>query len=76
MMEGIAGYKNGVWRTAEGRSRAKGRGQHMGRPPSLSPSSSRRRPSSAARRVLPSKELAESYNVGLATIFRLGRAEV
>jgi DNA invertase Pin-like site-specific DNA recombinase len=34
-------------RTAEGRSRAKGRGQHMGRP-SASPHSSRPKPGSAA----------------------------
>ena len=41
-------------RTAEGRSRAKARGQHMGRPPS-SPRSSRRRPASAAPRVRRSR---------------------
>jgi DNA invertase Pin-like site-specific DNA recombinase len=61
-------------RTAEGRSRAKGRGQHMGRPPSLTPqqqAEARQRRAEGATL----KELAESYNVGLATISRLGRAE-
>ena len=59
-------------RTAEGRSRAKARGQHMGRPPALTP-----QPAAEARRRRANgatlKELAESYNVGLATISRLNR---
>ena len=58
-------------RTAEGRSRAKARGQHMGRPPALTPqqaAEARRRRANGATL----KELAESYNVGLATISRLG----
>ena len=49
-------------RTAEGRSRAKARGQHMGRPPSLTPQQqveARRR--RAEGETL--KELARSYNV-------------
>jgi DNA invertase Pin-like site-specific DNA recombinase len=41
-------------RTAEGRSRAKAQGQHMGRRPKLS-RSSRKRPASGARRALRSK---------------------
>src|ERR1700731_3294891 len=57
-------------RTAEGRSRAKARGQHMGRPPKLTETQKvearRRRPGGATL-----KELAESYDVGLATISRL-----
>jgi DNA invertase Pin-like site-specific DNA recombinase len=60
-------------RTAEGRSRAKGRGQHMGRPPALTPqqqAEARQRRAEGATL----KDLAESYNVGLATISRLGRA--
>jgi DNA invertase Pin-like site-specific DNA recombinase len=60
-------------RTAEGRSRAKKRGQHMGRPPALTPqqqAEARQRRAEGATL----KELAESYNVGLATISRLGRA--
>ena len=59
-------------RTAEGRSRAKARGQHMGRPPALTPQqqdeATRRRAEGATL-----KELARSYNVGIATIARLAR---
>jgi DNA invertase Pin-like site-specific DNA recombinase len=57
-------------RTAEGRSRAKANGQHMGRPPSLTPqqqAEARQRRANGATL----KELARSYNVGLATISRL-----
>jgi DNA invertase Pin-like site-specific DNA recombinase len=57
-------------RTAEGRSRAKARGQHMGRPPKLTPQQqkeARRRRAQGATL----KELAKSYNVGAATISRL-----
>src|SRR5918911_1317008 len=58
-------------RTAEGRNRAQARGQHMGRPPKLTPqqqAEARRRRAEGATL----KELARSYNVGLATISRLG----
>jgi DNA invertase Pin-like site-specific DNA recombinase len=58
-------------RTAEGRSRAKARGQHMGRPPKLNPAQqveARRRRAEGATLT----ELAKSYNVGVATISRLG----
>ncbi|HQT89629.1 MAG TPA: recombinase family protein [Acidiphilium sp.] len=58
-------------RTAEGRSRAKARGQHMGRPPALTPQQqdeARRRRAEGATL----KELALSYNVGIATIARFG----
>ena len=58
-------------RTAEGRSRAKARGQHMGRPPKLTPQQqkeARRRRAEGATL----KELAKSYNVSVATISRLG----
>jgi DNA invertase Pin-like site-specific DNA recombinase len=57
-------------RTAEGRSRAKARGQHMGRPPALTPqqqAEARQRRADGATL----KELASSYNVGVATISRL-----
>lgn len=57
-------------RTAEGRSRAKTRGQHMGRPPKLTPqqhAEARRRRAQGATL----NELAQSYNVGRATISRL-----
>ena len=59
-------------RTAEGRSRAKVRGQHMGRPPSLTPqqqAEARQRRAEGATL----KELAQSYNVGAATISRLSK---
>src|SRR5215469_4954349 len=58
-------------RTAEGRSRAKAQGKHMGRPPSLTPAQQkeaiRRRAQGATL-----AELANSYNVSRATISRLG----
>jgi DNA invertase Pin-like site-specific DNA recombinase len=57
-------------RTAEGRSRAKARGQHMGRPPALTPqqqAEARQRRAEGATL----KELAQSYNVARATISRL-----
>src|SRR5947209_6691724 len=57
-------------RTAEGRSRAKAQGKHMGRPPSLTPAQQkeaiRRRAQGATL-----DELARSYNVSRATISRL-----
>jgi DNA invertase Pin-like site-specific DNA recombinase len=45
-------------RTAEGRSRAKAQGKHMGRPPAL-PRRSRKRPPDAARRALHSRTRAQ-----------------
>ena len=58
-------------RTAEGRRRAKTRGQHIGRPPALTPEQqAEARQRRAAGATL--KELARSYNVGVATISRLG----
>src|SRR4051794_21149373 len=59
-------------RTAEGRSRAKARGQHMGRPPALTPqqqAEARKRRSEGATL----KELAQSCGFGIATIPRLHR---
>jgi DNA invertase Pin-like site-specific DNA recombinase len=59
-------------RTAEGRSRAQGRGQHMGRPPALTPSQQKEaRQRRADGATL--KELASSYNVSKATISRLSK---
>jgi DNA invertase Pin-like site-specific DNA recombinase len=55
-------------RTAEGSSRAKAQGKHMGRPPSLRPN--RKRPSDGAQGATL-HELARSYNVSGATISRL-----
>jgi DNA invertase Pin-like site-specific DNA recombinase len=57
-------------RTAEGRSRAKARGQHMGRPPKLTAQQQKEaRRGRAEGETL--KELAKSYNVGKSTISRL-----
>jgi DNA invertase Pin-like site-specific DNA recombinase len=59
-------------RTAEGRSRATARGQHMGRPPALTPqqqTEARQRRADGATL----KELACSYDVSAATISRLAR---
>jgi DNA invertase Pin-like site-specific DNA recombinase len=60
-------------RTAEGRSRAKARGKHMGRPPSLTPAqqkeATRRRAQGATL-----KELADSYDRSIATMRRATRA--
>ncbi len=58
-------------RTAEGRSRATARGQHMGRPSALTAqqaAEARQRRQDGATL----KELAQSYNVSKATISRLG----
>jgi DNA invertase Pin-like site-specific DNA recombinase len=57
-------------RTAEGRSRAKARGQHMGRPATLTPQQQKE----ARRRRAQGEtlnELAKRYNVGKSTISRL-----
>jgi DNA invertase Pin-like site-specific DNA recombinase len=57
-------------RTAEGRSRAKARGQHMGRPPKLTPPQQQEARNRRAEGATL-QELADSYNVGRATISRL-----
>ena len=60
-------------RTAEGRSRAKARGTHMGRPPKLTPAQR----SEAVERLAAGETLAEiarSYNVSAPTIFRMRTA--
>jgi DNA invertase Pin-like site-specific DNA recombinase len=57
-------------RTGEGRSRAKARGQHLGRPPKLTPAQkteARRRRAQGATLA----ELARSFGVGKSTISRL-----
>src|SRR5918993_1276841 len=61
-------------RTAEGRGRAKARGQHMGRPPKLTP---QQRQAARQRRAEGAtlSELARSYAVSESTISRLGAAE-
>src|ERR1700748_2355268 len=57
-------------RTAEGRSRAKAQGQHMGRPPKLTPQQQKEARQRRAEGATL-KELALIYNVGRATISRL-----
>jgi DNA invertase Pin-like site-specific DNA recombinase len=60
-------------RTAEGRSRAKAQGQHISRPPALTPAQQKE----AARRRergATLHELARSYNVSISTIRRATRA--
>jgi DNA invertase Pin-like site-specific DNA recombinase len=57
-------------RMAKGRNRAKPRAQHMGRPPKLTQQQREARRRRAEGATL--KELAKSYNVGAATISRLG----
>ena len=59
-------------RTAEGRSRAKARGKHMGRPPALTHTLAQKK--EAIRRRAQGatlEELARSYNVSRATISRI-----
>src|SRR6516162_7382502 len=57
-------------RTAEGRSRAKAQGKHMGRPPSLTPAQQKEAIRRRARGATL-QELARSYNVSKSTISRL-----
>jgi DNA invertase Pin-like site-specific DNA recombinase len=57
-------------RTAEGRSRAKAQGKHMGRPPSLTPAQQKEAIRRRARGATL-QELARTYNVSRATISRL-----
>jgi len=61
-------------RTAEGREQAKSRGQHMGRPPKLTPQQqkeARRRRDDGE----PIRDIARSYAVHHSTISRLWRQE-
>ena len=58
-------------RTAEGRERAKARGQHTGRPPKLTPQQQKEARGRRAEGATL-KELAKSYNVARATIFPAG----
>jgi DNA invertase Pin-like site-specific DNA recombinase len=60
-------------RTAEGRSRAKARGQQMGRPPALSPAQ-QKEATTRHTEGATLQELARSYGVGISTIRRVTRA--
>jgi len=72
MLGGLAEFERDLIRarTVEGRARAKTRGQHMGRPPKLTPEQQKE---ARRRRVEGAtlKEVAKSYNVGRATISRI-----
>jgi DNA invertase Pin-like site-specific DNA recombinase len=59
-------------RTAEGRSRAKAQGKHMGRPPSHKTPSQKKEAIRRRSQGATLEELAHSYNVSCATISRLG----
>src|SRR6202790_20494 len=59
-------------RTAEGRARATARGQHMGRPPKLTPEQKREALERREAGEAPA-EIARSYNVNRMTITRLTR---
>jgi DNA invertase Pin-like site-specific DNA recombinase len=72
VLDGLADVERDLirTRTAEGRSQAQKRGQHMGRPPKLTPTQKaegRRRRAQGATLA----ELACSYHVGKSTISRL-----
>jgi DNA invertase Pin-like site-specific DNA recombinase len=60
-------------RTAEGRSRAKARGKHMGRPPSLTPEQQKEATTRRAQGATL-QELADSYDRSIATMRRATRA--
>src|SRR5271165_1842734 len=60
-------------RTAEGRSRAKARGQPMGRPPSLTPAQQKEAPRRRAQGATL-QELADSYDRRISTMRRATRA--
>ena len=75
VLGGLADVKRDLirTRTAEGRSRAKARGKHMGRPSSLTPAqqkeATRRRAEGATL-----QELADSYDRSISTMRRATRA--
>jgi|SRR5271166_635588 len=61
-------------RTAEGRSRAKARGKHMGRPPSLTDPAQQKEATRRRAQGATLKELADSYDRSIATMRRATRA--
>ena len=71
VLGGLADVERDLIRThtAEGRSRAQKRGQHMGRPPKLTPAQKAKARRRAEGATLA--ELARSYGVGKSTISRL-----
>jgi DNA invertase Pin-like site-specific DNA recombinase len=75
VLGGLAGVERDLigTRTVEGRSRAKIRGRHMGRPSTLSAAQKIEAIQRRARGATL-QELAHSYNVGISTIRRATRA--
>jgi DNA invertase Pin-like site-specific DNA recombinase len=73
VLGGLADVERDLIRTAEGRSRAKDQGKHMGRPPSLTPEqqkeATKRRADGATL-----QELADSYDRSISTMRRATRA--
>ncbi len=61
-----------VARTGEGRARAAARGQHMGRPPKLTPHQRKEVLHSLANGTASQSDLARRFNVSQSTISRLG----
>jgi DNA invertase Pin-like site-specific DNA recombinase len=74
VLRGLADVERDLIRTptAEGRSRTKAQGKHMGRPPSLSPAQKKE---AIHRRTKGTtlQELAHRCNVGISTISRATR---
>lgn len=63
-------------RTGEGRQRARARGQHMGRPPKLTPRQEREALRALAEGAVTQADLARRFNLSQSTISRLAaRAE-
>ena len=60
-------------RTAEGRSRAKAQGKHIGRPPTLNPAQ-QKEASRLRAQGATLQELAKSYDAGISTIRRVTRS--
>ena len=63
-------------RTAEGRSRAKARGKHMGRPPSLITPEQQKEATRRRAQGATLQELADSYDRSIATMRRATSARV
>src|SRR5215469_6023526 len=75
VLGGLADVERDLIRTctAEGRSRAKAQGKHMGRPPALTPAQQTEAAHRHARGATM-QELARSYDVGISTIRRVTRS--
>ena len=70
VLGGLADVERDLIRTAEGRSRAKDQGKHMGRPPPEQQKEATRRRADGATL----QELADSYDRSITTMRRVTRA--